>query len=252
MKERALLLCIAYPEISTKYEIKYCMAGVTEEGEFRRIYPVPLRIYKRKDFHKRRWLEYEVISKGDRRKESMKINPKGIQIGDEMAYDDVRDILESKATTLEELQDAQKKDNTSIGIVKPLVDDFSLREDPDRIKQKLRVEAQRTLFGRRLPIRIIPHWSGYSFRCSEDCSGHKILCEDIEVGMLYWNCLKRYREIDEVESKMREKLVSWMREKRDLYFMLGTHFRWGTWLIISILYPPKKSKRRILTLEDFL
>ncbi|MCK4444562.1 MAG: hypothetical protein KAW09_08460, partial [Thermoplasmata archaeon] len=121
-KERALLLCIAYPEISPKFEIRFCMAGITEGGQFRRIYPVPLRIYRRTEFHKRRWLEYEVSGKGDYRKESMKIDPRSIRIGEEMPYDDVRDILEDKVTTLEKLQDLWKKDNTSIGIVKPHVD----------------------------------------------------------------------------------------------------------------------------------
>jgi len=43
MKERLLLLCMTYPTESRKYGSSVCMAGITDEGEFRRIYPVPIR-----------------------------------------------------------------------------------------------------------------------------------------------------------------------------------------------------------------
>lgn len=252
MKERTLLLCIAYPEISKKYEIKFCMAGITENGEFRRIYPVPANIYRRMDFHKRWWIEYELLGQGDHRKESKKINPRSIRIGEEVSYDEVREILEEKVSTIEELNEMKEKDDTSIGIIKPIVKDFQIREEQSRAEQKKQIEKQKTIYGRRLPIRIIPHWLGYEFKCDDNCNGHRILCEDIEVGQLYWNCLKQYEYMRNVETKMRQKLVSWMQETRDLYFMLGTHFRWGTWLIISILYPPKMDKKKNLTLEEFL
>ena len=95
------------------------MAGLTENGEFRRIYPVPVNIYRKKDFHKRTWIEYEIVGKGDGRKESLKINPKSIKIIDQASYIVVRNILEEKKSTLEALIKAQKEDNTSLGIIKP-------------------------------------------------------------------------------------------------------------------------------------
>ncbi|KAA0015250.1 MAG: hypothetical protein FE041_00375 [Thermoplasmata archaeon] len=72
------------------------------------------------------------------------------------------------------------------------------------------------------------------------------MCEDIEVGMLYWRVFKKYENNEYLfKKKMKEKLVKWMEEKRDLYFMMGTHYRWGSWLIISILYPPKRKAERL-------
>jgi len=60
-KEKLLVLAKAYPIISKKYETLLCIAGITEEKEWRRIYPVPMEDYiKVGKFQKRRWIELEV------------------------------------------------------------------------------------------------------------------------------------------------------------------------------------------------
>ena len=40
-----LVLAKAYPIISRKYEHLVCIAGITEAGEWRRIYPVPWDVF---------------------------------------------------------------------------------------------------------------------------------------------------------------------------------------------------------------
>ncbi|MDE1768833.1 MAG: hypothetical protein KGH67_04430 [Candidatus Micrarchaeota archaeon] len=45
MKEKLLVLAKAAPEISSKYEHLVCVAGITESGEWRRIYPIPWKIF---------------------------------------------------------------------------------------------------------------------------------------------------------------------------------------------------------------
>ena len=47
---------------------------------------------------------------------------------------------------------------------------------------------------------------------------------------------KKYNNAKTVYDKVKEKLFYWMK-KRDLYFIMGTHFVYGTWLIISLIYP---------------
>ena len=71
------------------------------------------------------------------------------------------------------------------------------------------------------------------------------MCEDIEMGMLYRNLTDRYDSLDVVEQKLKEKFVDWMVEERDLYFMVGTHFSWGSWLIVSVLYPERVDSERL-------
>lgn len=253
MREKCILLCIAYPDVSKRYGVLFCMAGITPDGEYRRLYPIPPKTYNKlkvEGFGKRSLIEYNVVRKGDHRKESRRIDPNSIRVLDKIDYIKLRNILEEKNETIEKIEEKRKKDNTSLGIVKPIVEDFVIERDNRREEQIKKYEEQTTIDGgkMKLPIKIIPHYLGYKFRCKDNkrCKGHNIMCEDIEVGMLYWNVFKKYGNDEYIfKKKMKEKLVKWMKEKRDLYFMTGTHYKWGSWLIISILYPPKRKAERL-------
>jgi hypothetical protein len=106
MRERLLLLAMAYPEISKKYGSTVCIAGITDKDELRRAYPIPFHIFSQKIFHKRRYIEYDIRGEGDYRKESRKIELETISIlNDEISYEEIRELCKSKLTTLEELHD---------------------------------------------------------------------------------------------------------------------------------------------------
>ena len=45
MIERLLVLAKAIPEISSKYEHLVCVAGITDSGEWMRIYPIPWKVF---------------------------------------------------------------------------------------------------------------------------------------------------------------------------------------------------------------
>ena len=63
---------------------------------------------------------------------------------------------------------------------------------------------------------------------------HNILCEDIEIGNYYRRLLKRMN-IREAKSKVKERVLLFLRKGR-LYFLMGTHRRYkDRWLIISLL-----------------
>ena len=130
MKERLLLLCMTYPTLSKKYGSSVCMAGITDDGEFRRIYPVPFDVFRNRGdrFKKRHYIEYEIREKGDYRKESFKVYPESIRVlPDEVDYDEgIRDIGKRYARTLEDLQTAWTEDRTSLGIIKPVLLDMKV------------------------------------------------------------------------------------------------------------------------------
>ena len=239
--ERCLLLCMAYPDISENYGATVCMAGITEEGEYRRIYPVPFDTFKEFDFHKRHWIEYEIREKGDYRKESYKIRPNSVDIEKEIEYEEVGQICRERVNSIDELNRKKSQDDTSIGIIKPNeVFDFTIDESESRREEAEKYNQQETLTASNLP-KVMPHHVRYHFHCSPNCSTrHQIMCEDIEAGMLYWRLRNQYDSIDTVEEKMKQKFVNWMTEERDLYLMMGTHYRWKSWLIISVLYPPER------------
>ncbi len=63
---------------------------------------------------------------------------------------------------------------------------------------------------------------------------------DWEVGALYWNCYSKYGS--NWEAKFREKLEIDMSTK-DMIFLMGTVHRFpDRWLIVGLIYPPKRQR----------
>lgn len=245
-RERCLLLCMAYPEYSKNYGATVCMAGITESGELRRIYPVPFDNFREINYKKRRWIEYDIEEKGDYRKESYKIDPESVDVGTKETYTEVRNRLEDRATTFDELNKRQEADHTSLGFIQPEVLDFRIDKDEDRARRSKRFREQTTLTGANMPIEVIPHYFRYVFYCGSECdTQHEVMCEDIEAGQLYRTLHDKYDSLTTIEKKMKERFENWMREERDLYFMVGTHFQYGNWLIISVLYPEQREDQKI-------
>ncbi|MFP4543917.1 MAG: hypothetical protein ACOC2K_02160 [Bacteroidota bacterium] len=62
MKERILIVVKAYPAISSKYGETVCTAGITENGDWIRIYPIPYRLLDYKDrFRKYDLIELDIV-----------------------------------------------------------------------------------------------------------------------------------------------------------------------------------------------
>ncbi len=245
MKERLLLLAMAYPEASRKYGHSVCIAGITDKGEFRRIYPIPYEIWRRGIFHKRRFIEYELRGKGDYRKESYKVYTNTIRtLKGEMDYNtEIRDICQRNSSSVEELSSAFDEDRTSIGIVKPKILDLKIVDNipEDTTIQTLLVPESET------PERL-DHKFIYHFKCSDTCDTiHKMMILDTEAGQLYRN-LKMQMQNREMAfiPKFKEKFFTWMIKTRDPFFMLGTHaYHPNHWMIISVLYPEKRSQKTL-------
>ena len=69
------------------------------------------------------------------------------------------------------------------------------------------------------------------------------MCEDWELTELYRKLQTRlnegkYGSPEEVYRKIKDKFLS-LTSKKDFYFILGTHFKYGTYIIISVIYPKK-------------
>lgn len=145
---------------------------------------------------------------------------------------------------MEELEQRSKMDNTSLGIIKPrTITDFTIDSKPgvNKEENKILKEVQMTLDGEiRTDLENINYNFRYHFLCQgADCKGHDIMCEDWEM-LESWRRWKRtYRDRDTLIEKFKNKYLNDML-KRDLYFFVGTHSRFNTWLIIGLYYPPLK------------
>ena len=251
MKERLLVLAKATPVISKKYEHLVCVGGITEDGNWRRLYPVPWKVFwstSRNRFRKKYWIEYELESTepSDHRPESRKVRWETIRELERQDYPTIKRVLDGKVTTLEKLMEIPHQE-VSMGVVKPAeILDF-LQEGNENYEKYLAKKGQQTLEGSSaVKIEIPDLIFSYKFRCSPECPGeHKIMCEDWEVTELYRNLNKRleegkYRDREEVIEKMRQKLLEEIPNKGDFYFLLGTHYRFHKYIIISVIYPDKQ------------
>ncbi|MDA3800374.1 MAG: hypothetical protein PF692_15015, partial [Kiritimatiellae bacterium] len=61
-KTKVLITVKTYPTVSTKYDELVCTAGVKENGEWIRIYPIPFRKldYTQK-YSKYQWVEMDLV-----------------------------------------------------------------------------------------------------------------------------------------------------------------------------------------------
>ena len=61
MRERVLITVKTYPVLSRKYAELVCTAGVTEAGEWRRLYPIQFRqLQDGQKYRKYQWVEADI------------------------------------------------------------------------------------------------------------------------------------------------------------------------------------------------
>jgi len=270
-KKEVLVTVTAYPETCRKYGACVCAAGITREGEWIRMYPIPFEYFRRpynERFHKYDWIEVECQNNSRneklQRKESYKIRYKTIRVIDSSLrypkpdWDKRNKIILSKLnTSLEELKERFKEDRTSIGLIKPKeVTDFYQSYDLTEEETQIQKNVQMTLFGqRKTNLEVLPHVFRYKFTCyGENCNGHDITCEDWELLQSYRSWRQKY-EKEELWNKLYEKYYKYFTTERDLYFYVGMYSQQPTWLIIGLYYPPKKkgvTATTTTTIENFI
>jgi hypothetical protein len=252
--KKVLLTLKAYPEYSTKHGPVVCTGGLTEEGEWIRLYPITLNLFSGKNkVRKYDWIEVECQKAKEKlnRKESYRIRPDTLRVVDrELSLKKIKGkvnwkarndfILPRRAPSLEYLKERFEEDRTSLGLVKAaeLLDFYSKGELEIYNHPK---GFQEDLFGLRQPVvEQIPHIFSYRFRC-QDCEpekSHDIQCEDWELFESYRSWGLKYREPELLWEKLYDKYYVKMKEK-NLHFYMGTHSQFPTWLIIGLYYPPK-------------
>jgi len=261
-KERILILVKAYPEQSDKYGSSICMAGIIEEYNWIRIYPIQFDYFiKNLNFKKFTWIEADIQKVKEKlmRKESHKVKLNTIKIVDDSLaqlkgsksqknkiWAERRSILNKLLNkSINELKQKWKQDRTSLGIIKPNLVDFRLRKPLSQIIIERKKMFQKTLMDEKILVADkIEHAISYKFRCNdatctfnkETKKSHDITCEDWE---LFEAIRKWPYSLEEKELKLKEKFFDWMKN-RDLYFCMGMFSQYPTWLIIGLLYPPKE------------
>jgi hypothetical protein len=260
---RLLVTIKTYPIPSAKYDELVCTAGVTERGDFIRLYPINFReLDYAHRYKKYQWMEVmaEKHTGRDVRKESYRPDSASIRMrGEPLGTDSglwttrAQYALARKSESMEDLHDKQKADRTSLGVFKPrCVNDLVITPDSPDWKPSFKAKLQQERLwddrkATRQPPRKMPWKFQYDFECEGNrCKGHRMMIEDWEVGALYWNAVEKSATPDEAAKAVKHKFLDELcSPQRDTHFFTGTVLEFGTWVIVGVFWPKKTSQTRL-------
>lgn len=266
--ERILVLAKTYPSPSAGYVETSCIAGITENKEMRRLYPVPFRLLdKDMQFKKWQWIEVNTgLNPNDDRPESRKIDFNSIKLLSEIKTVkkphrspswEKRLLWINEIKTVEYFKpgagnDLCVPDKVSLALYTPPSDyHLEIRKSSaefthEQLVKLKQFENENSLFTPEeagLPayrLQKIPYDFYYVFNGKlpdGKTKEVKLKITDWESGALYFNCKKS--DGDNWQIPFRKKMETDMK-KRDLRLLLGNmHTHQNQWLMISLIQPPK-------------
>jgi hypothetical protein len=264
-KKKVLITVTTYPLPSRSYDELVCTAGVLENGQWIRIYPVPLRFLKglRKDgkveSFKYNWIELELKKRTDDfRPEShspvdydfTKIETLG-KIGTDSNWAERKKYCTANVYTTKAklLEDSKDPTNVSLATFKPTkFVSFNIETEEREWKNEWKeLRKQGDLFDAdkspEIQIPKLPYKFSYTFLDDQQVPS-TLMIEDWEIGALYWNCLKGAEGNEAIAlGKVREKYEGEFFKEKDLYLFLGTTKEWhmrrgkNPFVIIGVFYP---------------
>lgn len=262
-KLKVLITVKTYPIPSAKYDELVCTAGVTETGDFIRLYPINFRdLPFSQQYKKYQWIEVvaEKHTGRDVRKESYRPDSESIKILGEPIKSNpgnwgarARYALAKKSRSMEDLYDRQRADRTSLGVFRPKkVHDLVITpDDPEWPPKFLHALQQQRLFEYRkktlVPPRKVPFKFHYQFHCDDPrCNGHQMMIEDWEVGRLFWRNVDLGRSHKEAANKVRQRFLDEIcGPDKDTHFFVGTILAHpNTWVVIGVFYPKVQPEKR--------
>lgn len=272
-RQKVLITVTTYPLPSRSYDELVCTAGILENGDWIRIYPVPLSFLidlkgsGRVKKVKYTWIEIDLIKRTDDfRPEShspVNYDFKDLVIGDSIGTEGnwmirkelcLNNIYTNKAKLLE---DSKDPNNISLVTFKPSkIVGFEIEEDVREWKDEWKeLRKQGNLFESVKSVETLIPKLPYKFyyRFLDDARVEsKLMIEDWEIGALYWNCLKNADGNESIAlDKVREKYEGVFLTKNDIYLFLGTTKEWhrrratNPFVIIGVFYPKKEAQGRL-------
>lgn len=250
-KKKVLITVRTYPTPAYKGVEVSCTAGITDDGKWIRLFPIPYRYLDfDKRFRKYQWIEVNTKKASDHRPESYQLDIDSIKILSEpiptkdnwKARKDI--IYPLKAHCLCCLQKQRDDDGyPTLGIVKPkTISSFKIEKDISNWSQEQTERLMQMSFLEKQPtqkLEKIPYVFSYNFTCQEpSCKGHTLMCTDWEMMQSYRSWIQKYQ--NNWETAFKQKYETEMILEKDTHFYVGTlHEHPNAWIIIGLFYPPK-------------
>ena len=259
---RVLITVKTYPIPSATYDELVCTAGVTEDGDYVRLYPINFRdLPFSQQYKKYQWIDVTVSKhRGrDSRKESYRPDIETIQThghpipsnpGNWRSRSEY--VFKNRARSMEDLRDQQSRDKTSLGIIRPkkvrdlriTPDDADWKPSFKNALNQMRLWETRTE-SLRNPPRKVPYKFQYVFDCEDRrCRGHTMMIEDWEVGALFWRLVDRGLSNECAAQGVRDKFLNELcGPDKDTHFFVGTILSYPkSWVVIGVYYPKKEER----------
>lgn len=251
-RTKVLITVMTYPHPSKSRDEVVCTAGITEAGDWVRLYPVDYR-YRPSDqrFHKYQWISVELEERGarnDGRRESRKpvldsIRLLGEPLPTTRGWEARRVIIDSLPHhTVNELKALYEQNRTSLGIVRPVrvLDMEIVPASSDWKPEWQAIYSQMRLFGPPpKPLTKIPYRFRYVFECEDSESPHTAMNEDWELGVRFLRLRERLGDAGAAAAVREHFLNVICGADKDTRFFMGTFHPYNTWLVLGTFYPPR-------------
>jgi hypothetical protein len=249
-EKRVLVIVRTYPAPARRGIEVSCTAGITDDGRWIRLFPIPYRFLDQdRRFRKYQWITVDVFkAKDDPRPESFKLNIDSIRVGDIVppsnGWRERREIIRPlmRPSLCGIRREREEHGAPTLGVFKPAVINRLLIEptDPNWTPAQLNRLRQTPLF-QKAPAQILeklPHTFKYEFTCADAaCGGHQMTRLDWEMGQSYRRWRSEYKDgwIEAFRLRYEHEMIN----KYDTHLFVGNmHQHQNSWIVVGLFYPP--------------
>lgn len=252
IEREALIAVKTYPNPSKKHRETVCVAAITREEGWIRLYPVTFRsLPGAQQFQKFQRVQLRMTKHPrDTRPESFRPDQDSIRLLDVIdarkPWERWNWIEPTLSTSMCEIQRLQGIEGKSLGVFKPeKVIDFVIKdEDAKWSDRKQAALDQLTLFDPVAPtLEKIPYIFSYRYACSDEgCKGHTQSVIDWEIMALYRNVRRTANTPDEIKSLIRQKYLGELcASDRDTHFFVGNlNAHRASFMVLGVYWPLKR------------
>ncbi|HMS94453.1 MAG TPA: hypothetical protein PKA03_04420 [Tabrizicola sp.] len=235
---RVSILVKALPQRSTAHGETVCCAGVTAQGEFKRLFPIRFRhLADEAAFKRWDWVDFKFLTpKHDRRAESCRVMEDSIHVNGSMPTKDRSPFLSRLVSPSVKAAAAR---NQSLALIRPRKTEFYFKKKRlDELEQERRTYAeaarQDSFFDERLKA-LEPSPYEFRFKFEDEDGLHNYANGDWEAHAMYFNGVRR--------EGSEQTALDWMsRTFNDEYPRKGMLFCVGnmakrpqTWQLLGVL-----------------
>ncbi|WP_400766767.1 hypothetical protein [Methylosinus sporium] len=233
---RVVVLVKATPNPSRKYGETVCCAGVTADGQWKRLYPVRFRHLQDNKFKRWDWVNFQFRPPtGDHRPESCHVFEDRIEVDGSLGERERVTLL--SPLILPSTREATAR-GLSLTLIRPTKSKFKYRRKSPEIvateREAYRYAArQMSLLDKELEaFEPLPYAFAFSY---EDAYGkHTMQCGDWETSATFWRHRKMYGEqaaLDHLSKTFNEEYP-----RKGMVFAMGTiRKRPSQWMLLGVI-----------------